>query len=100
MSGQLEDRIEWWTARRKSALVVEIIEGKTTEAEASRALDSVPSEIETRVDDARNGMENVLCGNPLQRFAEGLNRVLCNNAAERLEVSAFFVKPVLERNPT
>ena len=47
MSAVMEEEIKRWTARRKSALVLEIIQGKTTVAEASRAFDITPSEIET-----------------------------------------------------
>ena len=43
----MDDEIKRWTARRKSALVLEIIEGKATVAEASRAHDLPPSEIDT-----------------------------------------------------
>ena len=50
MSAVMEEEIKRWTARRKSALVLEIIQGKTTVAEASRAFDITPSEIEDRVD--------------------------------------------------
>jgi len=46
MSVLMEDEIKRWTARRKSALVLEIIQGKTTVAEASRVYDLPPSEIE------------------------------------------------------
>ena len=46
MSMAMDDEIKRWTARRKSALVLEIIQGKTTVAEASRAYDLPPSEIE------------------------------------------------------
>ncbi len=42
----MEDEIKRWTAKRKSALVLEIIQGKTTGAEASRSYDLSPSEIE------------------------------------------------------
>lgn len=65
MSGPLEDVVKRWTAKRKSALVIEIIQGKTTVAEASRSFDLSPSEIEGWVDDARRGMENALRANPL-----------------------------------
>jgi transposase-like protein len=61
----MEDGIKRWTAKRKSALVVEIIQGKTTVAEASRSFDLAPSEIESWVDDAKKGMENALRANPL-----------------------------------
>jgi transposase-like protein len=65
MSVTVEDSIKRWTAKRKAALVVEIIQGKTTVAEASRAYDLSPSEIEGWVEDARRGMENALRANPL-----------------------------------
>lgn len=37
-----QEDIKRWTARRKSALVVEILQGKTTVAEASRGFDLAP----------------------------------------------------------
>ena len=65
MSGPLEDSIKRWTAKRKSTLFIEIIQGKTTVAEASWSYDMTPSEIENWVDDARKGMKNALKANPL-----------------------------------
>ncbi|MBJ2153742.1 transposase [Paracoccus sp. IB05] len=65
MSGSLEDVVKRWTAKRKSALVPEIIQGKTTVAEASRSFDLSRSEIGGWIDDARRGMENALRANPL-----------------------------------
>lgn len=56
----MEDKIKRWTAKRKAALVMVIIQGKSTVAEASCAFDLIPSEIETWVDEARRGVENVL----------------------------------------
>ena len=46
MSITMDDEIKSWTARRKSALVLEIIQGKSTIAEASRQFDLPPSAIE------------------------------------------------------
>ena len=46
MSKTMDDGIKRWTAKRKAALVVEIIQGKTTLAEASRPFDLSRSEIE------------------------------------------------------
>ena len=60
----MDDEIKRWTARRKSALVLEIIQGKTTVAEASRAHDLPPSEIEQWVEDGKRRMENALRANP------------------------------------
>ena len=65
MSVTMDDSIKRWTAKRKTALVIEIIQGKTTVAEASRSFDLSPSEIEGWVDDAKRGMENSLRANPL-----------------------------------
>lgn len=60
-----QEDIKRWTAKRQSALVVEILQGKTTVAEASRGFDLTRSEIEKWVEDARRGMENALRTNPL-----------------------------------
>lgn len=62
----MEDEIKRWTAKRKAALVMEIIQGKTTVAEASRSFDIQPSEIEEWVDEAKRGMENALRTKPLE----------------------------------
>ncbi len=64
MSTKMEDEIKRWTAKRKSALVLDIIQGKTTVAEASRAYDLSPSEIESWMDEAKRGMENALRAKP------------------------------------
>jgi len=65
MSMTTDENIKRWTAKRKTALVIEIIQGKTTVAEASRSFDLSPSEIEGWVEDAKRGMENSLRANPL-----------------------------------
>jgi hypothetical protein len=44
MSTAVEDEIKHWTAKRKSAFEMEILQGKTTVAEASRSYDLPPSE--------------------------------------------------------
>ena len=53
-----------WSAKRKSALVLEIIQGKTTVSEASRQFDLTPSELESWVEQAKAGMENALRAKP------------------------------------
>ena len=62
----MEDDIKRWRAKRKAALVMEIIQGKTTVAEASRSFDLQPSEVEEWVDEAKRGMENALRTKPLE----------------------------------
>ena len=64
MSIEMDEEIKRWTAKRKSALVMEIIQGKKTVAEASRQFDLAPSEIEDCVDQAKAGMENALRAKP------------------------------------
>ena len=60
----MDEEIKRWTAKRKTALVLEIIQGKTSVAEASRSYELPPSEIESWVEDGRKGMENALKANP------------------------------------
>ncbi|MEM7507923.1 MAG: hypothetical protein AAF415_14380 [Pseudomonadota bacterium] len=63
MSETLEDSIKRWTAKRKSALVLEIIQGKTTVAEASRTYNLTPSEISpVETDDGRTTLSVDLHG--------------------------------------
>jgi transposase-like protein len=57
-------RLESANCRRITRAAQEIIQGKTTVAEASRAHDLPPSEIEKWVDDGKRGMENALRANP------------------------------------
>ena len=54
----MEEETKRWAAKRKAALVVEIIQAKTTIAEASRAFDIAPSEIEDWLDEAKNNGMN------------------------------------------
>ncbi len=65
MSVIVEEDFKRWTAKRKAALVMDIIQGKTSVAEASRSFDLPPSEIEEWVEDGKRGMENALRAKPL-----------------------------------
>jgi transposase-like protein len=64
MSIEMDEEIKRWTARRKSALVLEIVRGKTTVSESSRQFDLSPSEIESWTDQAKAGMEKALKARP------------------------------------
>ena len=44
MSTKMED-VKRWTAKRKAALVMEIMQGKTTVAEASRSFRKLPIKV-------------------------------------------------------
>ncbi len=59
-----EPDIKRWTAKRKAALVKELIRGQTMIAEAARQHDLLPSEIEKWVEDAEAAMVNALRANP------------------------------------
>jgi len=61
----VDDEIKRWTAKRKTALLIDIIQGKTTVAEVSRAFNLAPSEFEGWIEDAKKGMENALRANSL-----------------------------------
>ena len=56
----MEDDINRWTAKRKAALLMQIIQGKTRISEASRSFDIASAEIEERVVEVKRGMENEL----------------------------------------
>jgi transposase-like protein len=71
MSNEMDEEIKRWTARRKSALVLEIIQGKTTVSESSRQFDLSPSEIESCLDQAKAGMENA----PSPSVVPGASRI-------------------------
>lgn len=60
MSKVTGEEFKRWMPRPKSALVLEIIQGKTTVAAASRQFDLTPAEIESWVDDGKRRTENAL----------------------------------------
>lgn len=64
MSAVMEEEARRWTTRRKSALVMGIIQGKTTVSEASRQFDLASSELEDWMDQAKAGMVNALRAKP------------------------------------
>ena len=66
MNTLMDEEIKRWTAKRKTALVLEIIQGKTSVSEASRTYDLPPSEIEEWVEEGERGMENALRAKPLE----------------------------------
>ncbi|MYL28149.1 MULTISPECIES: DUF1153 domain-containing protein [Halomonadaceae] len=47
-----------WTAKRKTAVVMDILKGKTTAAEVARQHDLTVSEVERWIDEAQRNMEN------------------------------------------
>jgi hypothetical protein len=64
MGEGIEDVINRWVAGRKSALVLEISQGKTMVAAASLQFDLTPPEIEGWVENGRGGLENTLRAKP------------------------------------
>jgi transposase-like protein len=64
MSDVMEEEIKRWTARRKSALVLDILQGRTTVSESARQFDLTPAEVEGWVEDGKRGTENALRAKP------------------------------------
>ena len=62
MSMTMGEEIKRWAARRKSALVVEIIQGRQTVAEAGHAFYLPPSEIESWIADGKRRLEKCAAG--------------------------------------
>jgi transposase-like protein len=58
----VEEDFKRWTAKRKAALVTEILQGKASVSEASRAHDLSPSEIEEWVDEGKKGVRECSSG--------------------------------------
>ncbi len=56
--------VKRWSAKRKASLVLDIVKGRTTVAEACRHYDLTPSEVEEWVEEAQRGMENALRARP------------------------------------
>ena len=91
MSSQMSDENKRWSAKRKSALVMEIIQGKTTVAVASPQFDLTPSELESWVDQAKAGMENALRAKPQdvrQQYEKQINQLQAAYGEAMLELRA------------
>ena len=91
MSSQMSDENKRWSAKRKSALVLEIIQGKTTVAEASRQFDLTPSELESWVNQAKEGMENALRAKPRdvrQQYEKQIHQLQAAYGEAMLELRA------------
>ena len=91
MSETVTEEIKRWTAKRRSALVIEIIQGTTTGAQASRNYDLTPSEIERWIEDAKRGMEKALKTNPFdvrQQYEKQLHDLQAAYGEAMLELRA------------
>ena len=87
----MSDENNRWSAKRKSALVLEIIQGKTTVAEASWQFDLTPSELESWVDQAKEGMENALRAKPRdvrQQYEKQIHQLQAAYGEAMLELRA------------
>ena len=91
MSSQMNEENKRWSAKRKSALVLEIIQGKTTVSEASRQFDLTPSELESWVAQAKTGMENALRVKPQdvrQQYEKQISQLQAAYGEAMLELRA------------
>ena len=91
MSSSINEENKRWSAKRRSVLVLEIIQGKTTIAEASRQFDLTPSELESWVDQAKEGMENALRAKPRdvrQQYEKQIHQLQAAYGEAMLELRA------------
>ena len=91
MSSQMNEENKRWSAKRKSALVLEIIQGKTTVAEASRQFDLSTSELEGWIEQAKAGMENALRAKPQdvrQQYEKQISQLQAAYGEAMLELRA------------
>jgi dephospho-CoA kinase len=64
MSIEMDEEIKRRMARRNSAVVLDIIQGKTTVSESFRQFDLPSSEMESWIHQAKLGVENALKAKP------------------------------------
>ncbi len=102
--GETQPEVKRLTAKRKAEIVMNIFQGKTTVAEASRQYDLTPAQIEEWMEEARRGMENQLRARPkdiasmmarLKELEEENRRLKKMYAEERLK--AEIVQEALEK---
>ena len=98
MSEKLPENIKRWTAKRRSALVLEIIKGQTTVREAARQHGLKPSEIQEWYDRFLAGAENSLRTKPRdeQAMLESANKRLRQKVGELvmdMDILKEAVKP-------
>ncbi len=58
------EEIKRFTAKKKTEIVMDIFQGKTTVSEVSRKYDLTPAMIEEWMEEAKRGMENQLRARP------------------------------------
>ena len=75
---ELPEDIKRWTAKRRAALVMQLLRGETTINEAARQYDLTPSDIESWRDEFLTAGENALRSRPweeLERKDEEIKRL-------------------------
>jgi transposase-like protein len=82
------EEVQRWTAKRKAAVVLEIIKGKTTTADAARATGQTVAEIEKWVERFMKGGESYLHAHPQELAAV--------HEAEKKELHAKIGELLLE----
>ena len=86
------NEVKRWTAKRKTQLVLDILKGKTTAAEAARQYDLKPSEIECWVDEGVSGMENGFRARPRdirEQYEKKLDEAHAALGEKELELKAL-----------
>ena len=67
MTQEIPDDVKRWTAKRRQALILQLVRGETTPAEAARKYGLTVREVEEWRDKAMAAMENALRSRPRRR---------------------------------
>ncbi|MGD8806798.1 MAG: DUF1153 domain-containing protein [Chloroflexota bacterium] len=70
MTQEIPDDVKRWTAKRRQALILQLVRGETTPAEAARKYGLTVREVEEWRDKAMAAMENALRSRPRDEAAQ------------------------------
>ncbi len=86
----MEDEANRWTATRKAALVLEILQGETTLAEASRRFGVAETLVASWVDDARREIGSGLRAQPETARRHWMDQVWIRNLLDASDEAIYF----------
>lgn len=92
MNDSIESNVQRWTAKRKTAVVLDLIKGKTSAAEVARQHDLTVAEIERWQDDFLAGGQERLRSNPRDeatRFAAEKKDLLAKVGELTLQIDVY-----------
>jgi transposase-like protein len=98
---QQSEEVQRWTAKRRAALVLSVLRGETTAAEAVRRHGLKVAEVEEWRERFLVGAENALCARPRQQDAlreEELNRL--KRTVGELTMDLDILREAAKQRPT